>query len=167
MIDDEFEWDDEKAESNLGKHGVTFEKAVQVFGDPLAVTLTDHDHSFDELREITIGTTFSSQAVVVCHTQRGERTRIISARYARPAEIRRFMERKRTDMINDAPPDPLDREFDFSNGVVGKHYRPHLRKTIFVRIHEDVVPYFPTAEDVNEALRMLIAEGRAPALRDK
>lgn len=50
-----FEWDDAKAKSNLRKHGVSFEDAVAVFADPTAVTLDDPDHSQDERRFVTIG----------------------------------------------------------------------------------------------------------------
>jgi len=51
----EFEWDPAKAASNLPKHRVTFEEAVTVFGDPLASTITDPDHSEDEARFVTLG----------------------------------------------------------------------------------------------------------------
>ena len=50
-----FEWDSKKAASNVTKHGVTFDEATTVFGDPLAVIFDDEDHSQDELHEITIG----------------------------------------------------------------------------------------------------------------
>ncbi len=36
-----FEWDDAKAKSNLAKHGVSFEEAATVFGDPLSLTILD------------------------------------------------------------------------------------------------------------------------------
>ncbi len=51
----DFEWDDEKAESNLRKHQVSFAEAATVFGDPLARTFYDPDHSLGEDRFITIG----------------------------------------------------------------------------------------------------------------
>jgi len=50
-----FEWDDAKARSNLRKHKVFFEDAVTVFDDPMAVTRDDPDHSEDERRFLTIG----------------------------------------------------------------------------------------------------------------
>jgi len=52
-----FEWDQNKAASNLVKHHVSFEEAVTVFGDPLSDTLRDPDHSFEEQRFIIIGAT--------------------------------------------------------------------------------------------------------------
>ncbi len=51
----DFEWDPEKAEGNERKHGVAFSDASTVFGDPLAVTFSDPDHSLDEHRFLTFG----------------------------------------------------------------------------------------------------------------
>ena len=75
-----FEWDTKKAEKNLKKHGVTFEEAATIFGDPLAVTFQDPDHSFEEERQLTFGQSLQRRLIVVSHTSRGERTRIINAR---------------------------------------------------------------------------------------
>jgi uncharacterized DUF497 family protein len=75
-----FEWDRKKAEKNLKKNGVTFQEAATVFGDPLALTFHDPDHSFEEERQLTFGQTLQRRLVVVSHTRRGERTRIINAR---------------------------------------------------------------------------------------
>jgi uncharacterized DUF497 family protein len=50
----EFEWDAQKAQQNLKKHGVAFEEALTVFGDPLANIFEDPDHSGDERRELII-----------------------------------------------------------------------------------------------------------------
>jgi uncharacterized DUF497 family protein len=50
-----FQWDSNKASSNVKKHGVSFEEAVTVFGDPLAMTISDPDHSVGEFRLLTIG----------------------------------------------------------------------------------------------------------------
>jgi uncharacterized DUF497 family protein len=77
-----FEWDDAKAESNYDKHGVSFVEAVSVFGDPLAVTFYDPEHSDDEDRFLTIGLAVTGRVLVVSHTDRGENTRVISARVA-------------------------------------------------------------------------------------
>lgn len=75
-----FEWDTAKAERNLRKHGVSFPEAATVFGDPLAMTYPDPDHSKAEQRFITVGLACSGQVLVVAHTDRGEKLRIISAR---------------------------------------------------------------------------------------
>jgi uncharacterized DUF497 family protein len=76
----EFEWDPEKADRNTEKHGVSFQDAATVFADPLAMTYYDPDHSHDEDRYLTFGHSMSGQLLVISHTNRGERIRIISAR---------------------------------------------------------------------------------------
>jgi len=76
----EFEWDPKKATANVQKHAVTFQEAATVFGDPLAITFEDPDHSTDENRYITFGLSLQKRLIVVSHTERGDRTRIISAR---------------------------------------------------------------------------------------
>jgi len=76
----EFEWDRKKAAENLKKHGVTFQEAATVFGDPLALTFPDPDHSEDEERHLTFGLSLQKRLIVISHTERGDRTRIISAR---------------------------------------------------------------------------------------
>jgi uncharacterized DUF497 family protein len=86
----EFEWDDTKAEANELKHGVSFSAAESVFGDPLALTAYDPDHSLDEDRYITIGYSADNRFLVVAHTDRGEVIRIISARQATRREQRDY-----------------------------------------------------------------------------
>jgi len=83
-----FEWDDAKAKRNLRKHGVSFEDAVTVFDDPMAVTRDDPDHLGDERRFLTIGSSRASHLLVVCHSDRPERIRLISARKANRRERR-------------------------------------------------------------------------------
>lgn len=85
----EFEWDREKAETNLRKHEVSFDEAVTVFHDPLAATFDDPDHSAGEERFITIGYSSQNRVVVVAHTERGDSVRIINARQATPQERKR------------------------------------------------------------------------------
>jgi hypothetical protein len=76
----EFEWDPEKAESNIGKHRVGFQEAGTVFGDPLEISIFDPDHSENEDRYITIGMSSAGRVLMVAHTDRGDHVRIISAR---------------------------------------------------------------------------------------
>jgi uncharacterized DUF497 family protein len=76
----EFEWDNRKDASNLKKHGVTFREAASVFGDPLATTFDDPDHSISEHRLLTFGVTRTGKWVIVSHTERNGSMRIISAR---------------------------------------------------------------------------------------
>lgn len=87
-----FEWDPKKAALNLQNHGVSFEDAASVFGDPLAATIPDPDHSTDELRSITMGMTPSRRLLVVVSTDRADRVRIISARPATRAEQKKYEE---------------------------------------------------------------------------
>jgi len=76
----QFEWDPKKATQNVEKHGVTFQEAATIFGDPLAITFYDPDHSTSENRYITFGLSVQKRPIVVSHTERKGRTRIINAR---------------------------------------------------------------------------------------
>jgi uncharacterized DUF497 family protein len=87
-----FEWDNKKAESNLKKHLVTFEEAATAFGDPLALTFRDPDHSVGELRYLTFGISQNGVLLVLSHTYRNELVRIISARRATRAERKIYEE---------------------------------------------------------------------------
>jgi uncharacterized DUF497 family protein len=169
VVDDEFEWDDEKELLNLQKHGVTFEEAKAIFKDPLAVTIDDPEHSDDENRFVTIGITFFNDVYVIVHADRENRVRIISARHATRAERRKFMN-EQFDRIHDREDkdkDTMRPEYDFTNGVRGKYWKgPGRRIVTHMRIDQDVRRYFRTPDEVNDALRQLIAEGRAPKLRD-
>ena len=75
-----FEWDRDKAELNLKKHGISFREAATVFGDTLAITFDDPDHSVGEYRLITFGLSRFNKPLVVSHTEREGKMRIISAR---------------------------------------------------------------------------------------
>jgi uncharacterized protein len=85
-----FEWDREKADSNLRKHGVSFEEAVSVFYDPLSTTFPDPDHSIGEIRLVTFGYSSQERLLVIAHSERGSQVRIISAREATTHERRRY-----------------------------------------------------------------------------
>jgi uncharacterized protein len=88
----EFEWDANKADSNLEKHSVSFEEAATAFGDPLSLTISDPDHSDDEERFVLLGQSFAGHLLVVVHTHRDERIRIIGARIATRNERRSYEE---------------------------------------------------------------------------
>jgi len=87
-----FEWDEDKARTNLDKHGVNFEEASTVFGDPLSITIPDPAHSQAEDRWIILGHSHRSQLLVVVHTERGDNLRIISARRASRRERKQYEE---------------------------------------------------------------------------
>ncbi len=84
----EYEWDPEKAESNLVKHGVRFSDAVAVFSDEYALTVDDPDS--DETRYVTIGLDSLLRIVVVIYTWRDHTIRLISARKASRNERKKY-----------------------------------------------------------------------------
>ena len=88
-----FQWDEEKAASNLEKHGVSFQEASTVFMDSLSSTISDPLHSFDEQRFVTIGESAEREILVVVHTQRDTKVRIISAREATRKERQTYESR--------------------------------------------------------------------------
>ena len=88
----EFEWDPKKSAANERKHDVTFQEASTVFGDRLAMTFVDPDHSNNEQRYLTFGLSKYNRLLVVAHTDRGEKTRIISARLMDRKERRIYEE---------------------------------------------------------------------------
>lgn len=87
-----FEWDPEKAISNLADHGVRFEDAMTVFFDPLELANRGYLHSIDEERWLSIGATSAGPLVVVSYTERGDTIRIISARFPARQERKAYEE---------------------------------------------------------------------------
>jgi len=87
-----FEWDPEKAARNYRKHRVSFHEAATIFGDPLALTFQDPDHSGRERRFITPGVSGAGRVLIVAHTDRGDNIRIINARKATRRERRHYEE---------------------------------------------------------------------------
>ena len=75
-----FEWDSAKAVENEKKHEISFAEASTVFGDPLAITFQDPDHSEGESRLLTFGLSIRDRVLIVSHTERSSTIRIISAR---------------------------------------------------------------------------------------
>lgn len=90
MIPDGFEWDEEKAKSNLRKHGVSFAEAATVFDDPLCLIMDDPYHSTGEQRFLILGCSIVSRLLLVVHCDREQTIRIISARPATPSEKRSY-----------------------------------------------------------------------------
>ena len=86
-----FEWDEEKAKSNLQKHKVSFEEAETVFDDQFLITFHDEFHSIEEERFISIGYSNINRILLVVHTEHSETdeeiiVRIISCRKATTLE---------------------------------------------------------------------------------
>ncbi|MBI4791967.1 MAG: BrnT family toxin [Deltaproteobacteria bacterium] len=88
----QFEWDPNKEKVNRRKHGIAFKEAVSVFKHPLSITTYDPDHSKEEDRFITFGFSAAGQLLMVAHTDRGDRIRIISARILTRAEREAYEE---------------------------------------------------------------------------
>lgn len=88
----QFEWDENKARTNTAKHAVTFEEASTVFGDSLSITIADPAHSQAEDRFIILGRSHRQRLLVVVHTERGDRIRLISARRASRNECKQYEE---------------------------------------------------------------------------
>ena len=92
-----FQWDENKARTNLAKHGVGFAEAATVFGDPLSLTIPDPAHSHNEDRFVILGTSHNGKLLVVVPTERGESIRLISARRASRQERKNFEESTQQD----------------------------------------------------------------------
>ncbi len=87
-----FEWDSEKERKNIRKHEVSFDEASSIFDDPMFITVIDEEHSTDEERYITIGLSNKNRLLLVAHTERDDRIRIISARKATKNEEKFYEE---------------------------------------------------------------------------
>jgi uncharacterized DUF497 family protein len=87
-----FEWDAQKAKNNLQTHQVPFEEAITIFDDPQFITVLDDEHSQDEERYITIGLSNKNRVLMVAHTERNNKIRIISARKATRNEEKFYQE---------------------------------------------------------------------------
>lgn len=90
----EFEWDPIKAKANEEKHGISFQEAQTVFGDPLEFVITDPDHSEGEFRFLSLGYSKFERLLLVSYTERqANRIRIISARHASRKEKKNYESR--------------------------------------------------------------------------
>jgi uncharacterized DUF497 family protein len=91
-MDSNFEWDENKARTNLRVHRVSFEEAKTVFDDPLSITIPDPLHSAGEYRYTDIGRSSTGRVLVVVYIERGSNIRIISSRDAIKSERRKHEE---------------------------------------------------------------------------
>jgi uncharacterized DUF497 family protein len=96
-----FEWDDTKAELNLRNHEVDFNEAKTVFEDPFAIEIPDVEHSESEDRMLILGLSLLSRVLMVVHTERGDRVRIISARKATPSERQQYESKRRYEIYGE------------------------------------------------------------------
>ncbi len=88
----EFTWDELKAQTNIKKHGVSFDEAKSAFYDENAIVIYDPDHSQQEDRFILLGMSDYYRLLIVCHCYRKNDTiiRIISARKANKSEEKQY-----------------------------------------------------------------------------
>lgn len=89
-----FERHRQKSLKNQAKHKISFDEAETIFDDPCFIVLADDTHSFDELRYLIIGESVQRRVLLVAYTERGDSTRIISAREATPREREYYEEEK-------------------------------------------------------------------------
>ncbi|MHC5936247.1 BrnT family toxin [Nostoc sp.] len=86
-----FEWDKNKNQQNIQKHGISFEEATEIF-DGVVFTSIDQRYDYEEIREISIGSIQGVVIITVAHTDRNGKIRLISARKATPKERRTYYE---------------------------------------------------------------------------
>jgi uncharacterized DUF497 family protein len=144
-----FEWDANKAESNLAKHAVSFEEAATVFGDPASMTIPDPAHSQTEARFVILGRSHHgdywlsftpNEAIISAPSAHG------SPAAAKESNMKKSVKSAGKDM---------QAEYDFSRGVRGKHFRRYNRGANVVVLEPDVAKVFSNAETVNDSLRAL------------
>jgi hypothetical protein len=87
-----FEWDPAKARRNIETHGISFDEASTAFKDTLSVTIHDPLHSYEEDRFVLLGNSHRNRLLVIVHTERRNKIRIISARRATKKERKRYEE---------------------------------------------------------------------------
>lgn len=160
-------WDAGSSASNYTEHGVSFEEACTAFDDDRGASCQDTPRSDGEEGYLGVGSTPNGRVLVVSYMIRGALTRLISARPATRAEIRSYMnvyelgddgaEAKSTNEEELDPP-----EFDFDKAKPGFGFKPRLGPEE-VHLDRDVRIIFHGDEEVNNALRKLMQEGRSPA----
>jgi len=135
-----FEWNENKASTNLEKHDVSFEEATTVFGDAWSITISDPLHSIDEDRFIIIGCSCEHRLVVVIHTERG----IIYVSLVpdwQQEEKGIFMSSTRQGNKKKNASDMLS-EYDFRGGVRGKYAKRYQEGSNVIALDRDVAKVF-------------------------
>jgi uncharacterized DUF497 family protein len=127
---------------------VGFPEAMTVFGDPLEMTISDPDHSDTERRFLSLGMSANGRLLALAYTERDGRIRIINAREAQA--------RNESTMSPQPNSDEMRAEYDFSDGVRGKHHQAY--RTRF--LDADVAEVFTDSAAVNQALLQLVKVAR-------
>lgn len=155
-----FEWDDDKAASNLKKHGITFDEAVPVFCDVVALTFADSDHSGAEDCSRTFGLSNAGRLRVVVHTN--EKTMFASS-----APERRHVMKKASTEMDDQDIPALKRD-QLGVGVRGKYHKAYTESSNVAVLRPEIHKAFPTPQAVNDALSSYLAfakEAKDPTRR--
>lgn len=152
----EFEWDGAKAASNLAKHGVSFEEALTVFDDPLAVIFEDGEHSHGELRELIIGHSYQNR--LVWHVSPNDPEECVSSTLDQPPEGNvRIMKRTPASDSGESNDDMKpEYRFDYSKAKPNRFANVAQKRRVAIVLDEDVAEVFATTESVNKALRAFI-----------
>jgi uncharacterized DUF497 family protein len=85
-------WSEKKNRQNISKHKIDFDEAKTIFDDPMQISMSDPDHSFDELRFITIGISEQNRLLIIAHTFSDDKIRIITARKPTRRERKNYEE---------------------------------------------------------------------------
>src|SRR5258708_11093948 len=166
MTDERYIWSNRKAALNLAKHGLSFQEATQVFEDPLQFVFEDAVHSDHENRSGVIGALLDGRIIAVVYTfTEKDQIRLITARRAERAEIRFYM--NEPDQLRDEALEVTERDeddFDLSKVDWSKARRgPQFklkRGPEWVRLEDHVRVIFHGAEEVNDALKWIMRDGR-------
>jgi uncharacterized DUF497 family protein len=153
----QFAWDPKKAASNVRDHRVTFEAASFVFGDSLAITFDDPDHSEGERRLLTFGLSEQGRLLVA----EPHRTSRACANHQRSA----CNPHRAQDLRRRLRP-PMRKQYkrkDLGKGVRGKYYAAYSKGTNLVLLSPEIAAVFPTSQAVNEALRGLVQVAKESA----
>lgn len=150
MIEERFEWDDAKAAANLTKHGDSFNEAKSVFDDPAALTRFDTDHSEDEDRFITLGSSISSGLLLVVYTSRLN-TRVSSVVEKHPLPRNVPITEVAKTMRDDYGSEFWEKAMRGKPSDAVRQLQARRGRT--AQLAADVTPFFETDEQVNNALR--------------
>ncbi|MFQ5705557.1 MAG: BrnT family toxin [Gemmatimonadales bacterium] len=148
------------------RFGVGFEEAATVFGDWLAINMSDPDHSKREQRFLLLGLSDRQRLLVIPYAERPPRTRIISARpVTRRGRSSMKKAHPKSKQPSPADDDTMRPEYDFSQGVRGVTAARYAEGTNIVLLEPDVAAAFPNGAAVNKALRSLLQVTRSRSRR--
>ena len=163
----QFEWDPHKARANQDEHGVAFDEASTVFGDPLSLNLTDPDHSLSEDRFLVLGLS-AHTGCWSSPTWIGRRQPVSSARVPRHEANGESMKKAQPKIPEDSSgdKDTMRAEYDFSSATRGATARRYSERSNVVVLDPEVARAFPNDKAVNDALRSLIRIAKAATAGD-